>query len=86
MYFEFCGVDSCNVLCLCLQVEEIKMATQLSGEVMPIVQVQKVDKARKITDEERKYSAFTAMRQARANARLFGIREKKAREAEEEKK
>merc|ERR1711976_984199 len=61
--------------------EEMKMATQLTGEVMPIVQLQKREKARKITDDEKKYSAFTAMRQARANARLFGIREKKAREA-----
>ena len=64
----------------------MKMATQLTGDVMPIVQLQKREKARKITDDEKKYSAFTAMRQARANARLFGIREKKAREAEEEKK
>merc|ERR1712024_83211 len=43
----------------------------------------KADKPRKgdATAEERKYSAFTALRQARAHKRLWGMREKKAREA-----
>lgn len=39
-------------------------------------------KARAITDEERKISVFRSMRVARANARLVGIRAKRAREAE----
>jgi len=39
--------------------EEVKMATQLAGIVMPITQTLKVEKARAITDEDRKFSAFT---------------------------
>ena len=66
------------------QEEEIKMATQLSGQVMPIRKVYRPEKARKITDEEKKFSAFTALRQARAAKRLQGYREKKAREKAEE--
>jgi len=66
--------------------EEMKVATQLVGEVMPIRQPSKREKARPITAEERKYSAFTALRQARAHKRLWGLREKKAREAAEEEK
>lgn len=66
--------------------EEIKMAQQVIGDVMPIAQSYKADKARKITDEERKSSVFTALRVARANKKLQGYREKKAREAADEKK
>ncbi|KAK3597555.1 hypothetical protein CHS0354_018150 [Potamilus streckersoni] len=60
--------------------EERKMATQLTGPVMPIRKAFKTEKARKITDEEKKFSAFTALRVARADARLQGYREKKAKE------
>ncbi|WP_411016753.1 60S ribosomal protein L13, partial [Salmonella sp. s51944] len=61
---------------------ELKMATQVRGS-MPIRQVVKYEKARKITDEERTTSVFNDMRMARANARLFGIRKKKAAEKKE---
>ncbi|KAK3086089.1 hypothetical protein FSP39_013387 [Pinctada imbricata] len=64
--------------------EEIKLATQLTGRVMPVTQVFKPEKARKITADEQKFSAFTAIRQARANKRLQGYREKKAKEKAEE--
>ena len=64
--------------------EQLKMAKQFSGDVMPITQAYRSDKARKITDEDRKFSAFTALRQARANKKLAGYREKKAREKAEE--
>ncbi|CAG2188623.1 RP-L13e [Mytilus edulis] len=64
--------------------EEIKMAKQLKGAVMPITNIAKTEKARKITDEEKKFSAFTALRQARAAARLVGYREKKAKQKAEE--
>merc|ERR1711893_495860 len=50
--------------------EEMKMATQLTGPIMPIKTTYKREKARKISDEEKKYSAFTALRQARAHKRL----------------
>merc|ERR1712042_46609 len=62
---------------------ELKMATQLSGPVMPIKQTVRREKARAITDEERKTSVFQSMRMARANQRLFGIRAKKAAERAE---
>jgi len=61
--------------------EEIKLAKQLKGELLPIKQKFRKEKARVITEEEKKFSAFVALRQARAHARLFGIREKRAKEA-----
>ncbi|XP_060796814.1 large ribosomal subunit protein eL13 [Neoarius graeffei] len=64
--------------------EELKMATQLTGPVMPIKNVRKKDKARMITEEEKKFNAFASLRMARANARLFGIRAKRAKEAAEQ--
>ena len=67
------------------QEEEMKMATQLAGPLMPVISVARKEKARSITDEERKYSAFVALRQARAHARLAGRRAKKAKEAEDAK-
>jgi len=63
----------------------MKMATQLTGPLMPVVSLPRKEKARAITDDERKYSAFVALRQARAHARLAGRRAKKAKEAEEAK-
>jgi len=65
--------------------EELKVATQLKGRrVMPIVAVAKREKARPITAEEKKFSAFVALRQARANKRLAGARAKKAKEGGED--
>ena len=64
--------------------EEIKMAKQLKGVVMPISQMSRPEKARKITAEEKKFSVFTALRQARAGSRLVGYREKKAKQKAEE--
>ncbi|XP_074645040.1 large ribosomal subunit protein eL13-like [Tubulanus polymorphus] len=67
--------------------EEVSMATQLKGKlVMPIKQTVRHEKPRAITEEEKKYSVFTALRKARANKRLYGLRQKKAREAEEANK
>jgi large subunit ribosomal protein L13e len=61
--------------------EELKVATQLKGRrVMPIVVVAKREKARAITADEKKFSAFVALRQARAHQRLAGARAKKAKE------
>ncbi|TRZ00935.1 hypothetical protein DNTS_016314 [Danionella cerebrum] len=64
--------------------EELKMATQLTGPVMPIRNVYKKERARPITEEEKKFNAFSSLRMARANARLFGIRAKRAKEAAEQ--
>uniref|UniRef100_A0A5F9C8K2 60S ribosomal protein L13 n=1 Tax=Oryctolagus cuniculus TaxID=9986 RepID=A0A5F9C8K2_RABIT len=64
--------------------EELKLATQLTGPVMPIRNVFKKEKARVITEEEKNFKAFASLRMARANARLFGIRAKRAKEAAEQ--
>lgn len=64
--------------------EELKMATQLKGTVMPIRNIYKKEKARLITDEERNFKAFASLCMARSNARLFGIRAKRAKEAAEQ--
>ncbi|XP_020609580.1 60S ribosomal protein L13-like, partial [Orbicella faveolata] len=63
---------------------ELANAVQLQGAVMPIQQSRLPIKARKITDEEKNTSVFRSMRIARANARLIGIREKRAREKAEQ--
>lgn len=49
-----------------------------------MLQVHKKEKARMITEEEKKFKAFASLRMARANARLFGIRAKRAKEAAEQ--
>jgi len=63
--------------------EELKLVSQLRGPVMPVKRQPQKLKARKITDEEKKSSAFTSLRRARADKRLKGYREKKAKEAAE---
>ena len=60
----------------------MKKATQLEGDVLPIKQVVKRPRAMEITDDLKKFKAFNSVRQARAVARLWGIRAKKAKEAE----
>ncbi|CAO2640184.1 60S ribosomal protein L13 [Lemmus lemmus] len=55
-----------------------------SGSVMPIRNVYKKEKSRVITEEEKNFKAFASLRMARANARLFGIRAKRAKEAAEQ--
>ena len=62
----------------------MKLATQLTGPVLSISQSIKSEKARAITAEEKKFSAFNKLRQERAHKKLRGYREKKAREAAEE--
>merc|ERR1712198_548025 len=63
---------------------ELAVAAQLQGPILPIIPSKPVNKARAITDEEKKISVFRSMRVARANARLIGIRAKRAKEAEAE--
>uniref|UniRef100_A0A8C0QL81 Large ribosomal subunit protein eL13 n=1 Tax=Canis lupus familiaris TaxID=9615 RepID=A0A8C0QL81_CANLF len=63
--------------------EELKLVTQLTGLVMPIRNVYK-EKARVITEEEKNFKAFASLHMACANARLFGIRAKRAKEAAEQ--
>jgi large subunit ribosomal protein L13e len=61
---------------------DLSVAAQLQGPIIPIVASKPVNKARLITDEEKARSAFRTMRVARSNARLIGIRAKRAKQAE----
>jgi len=63
------------------EASELAVAAQLQGPVLPITVVKAETKARMITEEEKKLSVFTTMRIARANHRLIGVREKRAKEA-----
>uniref|UniRef100_A0A8B9JRS0 60S ribosomal protein L13 n=1 Tax=Astyanax mexicanus TaxID=7994 RepID=A0A8B9JRS0_ASTMX len=49
--------------------EEIKMATQLTGPIMPLKNVYKREKAHVISEDEKNFKAFASLRMARANAR-----------------
>nr|WPO02020.1 60S ribosomal protein L13 [Gryllus firmus]WPO02060.1 60S ribosomal protein L13 [Gryllus pennsylvanicus]WPO02021.1 60S ribosomal protein L13 [Gryllus firmus]WPO02022.1 60S ribosomal protein L13 [Gryllus firmus]WPO02023.1 60S ribosomal protein L13 [Gryllus firmus] len=61
--------------------EERKVAVQLKTTVMPITQPIVPFKARKILDSEKKFNAFKTLSKAREDARMVGIRAKKAKEA-----
>ena len=54
--------------------------------MLPIKQVVQRFKARKITDEERKFGSHAMLRKVRADAAMWGIREKKAKEKAEAEK
>merc|ERR1712061_449264 len=62
--------------------EECKKASQLEGRIMPHKKVTKRQRAMESTDDMKKFKAFNTVRQARAVARLWGIRAKKAKDAE----
>ncbi|XP_038232093.2 60S ribosomal protein L13-like [Dermochelys coriacea] len=64
--------------------EEFKLATQLSGPVMPIGNVYKKEKARFISEDKKNFKAFANLRRAQTNAHLFGICAKRAKEAAEQ--
>lgn len=62
-----------------------KLATDMS-EVMPIKQSCVKAKARVITEDEKKFNAYVFLRKTRADARLVGIRAKRAALKAEEAK
>ncbi|KAB0402038.1 hypothetical protein E2I00_017166 [Balaenoptera physalus] len=64
--------------------EELQLATQLTGPVMPIRNVYKKEKARVITAEEKNFKVAASLRMACAIAWLFGIPAKRAKEAAEQ--
>ncbi len=66
--------------------DETKLAVQLKTRVLPIKQKVTREKARPINDADTKFQAFQALRMARADARLIGQREKKAKQAAEDEK
>uniref|UniRef100_A0A8C6GXV4 60S ribosomal protein L13 n=1 Tax=Mus spicilegus TaxID=10103 RepID=A0A8C6GXV4_MUSSI len=51
--------------------EEIKLATQLIGPVMPIRNVYKKEKARVITEEEKNFKAFASLLMAQSMERTY---------------
>lgn len=53
---------------------------------MPVKTPVTREKARPVNDAETKFHAFQALRMARADARLIGQREKKAKQAAEDEK
>ncbi|XP_059961338.1 large ribosomal subunit protein eL13-like [Mesoplodon densirostris] len=63
---------------------KLKLATQLTGPVMPIWNIYKKEKARVITEEEKNFKAFASLCMAHANAQLFGVWSKRAKEATEQ--
>lgn len=73
---------------LLLKAAECASATQHKGSVLAIDQPWPREKARPITEEEKKASAYATLRRARSDARLVGVREarRKAKEEEEANK
>ncbi len=67
--------------------EEVKLASQLHGQVLPIKQTKRRGlKARAITDADRKFGAHALLRKVRADNNMWGKREKKAKEKAEAEK
>ncbi|KAG7170989.1 60S ribosomal protein L13-like [Homarus americanus] len=64
--------------------QELALAQQLVGDIMPLVKKGKKEKARVITRRDRNYSCFNALRTERSIARNWGLRAKKAKEAAED--
>lgn len=63
--------------------EDLKKATQLTGAVMPVTSMEaKRPRAMALDDDLKNFKAFQTIRQARAVARLWGIRAKRAKDAE----
>lgn len=61
--------------------EDLTMASQLEGKLMPIVKKTSEIQVRPITDEDKKKTAYRSLRIERSNKRLEGIRKKRAAEA-----
>lgn len=65
--------------------DELALAQQVTGPLMPINRFPgHPEKPRAITEDEKKFSSFVALRVARANKRFAGIRAKYAKEASED--
>jgi large subunit ribosomal protein L13e len=64
--------------------EKLKLGIQLTGPVIPIWNVYRKEKASVITEEEMNFKAFASVCMAHANARLFGIQARRAKEAAEQ--
>ncbi|MPC16116.1 60S ribosomal protein L13 [Portunus trituberculatus] len=78
-----CEVDL-KVVHMLAKPQEIALAQQMKGVVMPHIPKAKKEKARGISKRQKKYSCFNALRRERAVARTWGMRAKKAKEAAED--
>jgi len=63
--------------------EDIKKASQLSGKLMPLKADGKRPRAMDLTEELKNFKAYHTITQARSHGKLWGIRAKKAKEAEQ---
>ncbi|KAB0800199.1 hypothetical protein PPYR_05939 [Photinus pyralis] len=63
--------------------EEQKMATQFTGEILPIKQAVTEPEARVPTQREKRFNAYATLRKERSDAKLVGIRAKRQKEASE---
>jgi len=63
--------------------EDIKKATQLSGKILPLKADTKRPRAMELTEELKNFKAYHTITQARSHGKLWGIRAKKAKEAEQ---
>ncbi|XP_042754154.1 60S ribosomal protein L13-1 isoform X2 [Lactuca sativa] len=66
--------------------EELANATQVHGQVLPIVREKPVVELVKITEEMKSFNAYAKLRVERTNKRHLGARLKRAAEAEKEEK
>ncbi|CAG8477765.1 11308_t:CDS:2 [Diversispora eburnea] len=64
--------------------DECAAATQHKGGILPIKQSWPCEKARPITEEEKKVSAYATLRKAKNDARLVGVRDARRKAKEEE--
>jgi len=64
--------------------EELKMATQVKGPIVPLPHAPKAGvEMVKVTDEMKSFKAYAQLRLERMNLRLVGVREKRRKEEEE---
>ena len=64
--------------------EEIKLASQLTGTILPIVEEVKPVEILPVSEELKKFEVYRYLRRVRADKKYKGRREKKAAEAAEE--
>ncbi|PIC51312.1 hypothetical protein B9Z55_001870 [Caenorhabditis nigoni] len=66
--------------------EELKVAAQLRGDILPLSHAITFEEPRQVTEAERKVEIFRLLRKERADKKYRGKREKRARDAAEENK
>lgn len=66
--------------------DQLAQATQLKGDIIPLPKAGDAVTYTKLTEEMKSFAAHSTLRNARNDARMVGIREKKAKEGKDEKK